>query len=68
MRKRLPGKNNIEVTVMLREVIQHEAGVTYVRLTNKEEMVANNKDLINQSITSLTIQVQEYMEDNRIGE
>ena len=68
MRHRVITKNNIEVTVMLREVLQHEAGVSYIRLTDKAEVVLNNTKLINQSLTNLTVQVQKYMVDNHIGE
>ena len=68
MRHRVITKNNIEVTVMLREVLQHEAGVSYVRLTDKTEIILNNIKLINQSLMNLTVQVQKYMVDNHIGE
>ncbi len=68
MRHRVITKNNIEVTVMLREVLQHEAGVSYIRLTDKAEVVLNNTKLINQSLMNLTVQVQKYMIDNHIGE
>ena len=68
MRHRVITKNNIEVTVMLREVLQHEAGVSYIRLTDKAEVVLNNIKLINQSLMNLTVQVQKYMIDNHIGE
>ena len=53
---------------MLREIIQHENGVTYIRLTNKDETVVNNQNVINLSLTSLLKQVKKYMVDNHIGE
>ena len=68
MKYRVITKNNIEVSIMLREVIQHETNVSYVILTNKEEVILNDIKMLDQSLISLGIQVKKYMVDNHIGE
>ena len=59
--------NNIEITVSLREVLQNGTTVSFTYITNRYEIVLNEREKINEGLENLLKETHGYMDRNKIG-